>query len=127
MNIAEKTRGVAFRAGGGGTGLLRVPPALGSSRRRRDADDHDYLSRRATGDVPTLEIRDDVKIPAEGENGFLASERLLKSVPYIGSPGLHSRTKVCITNSGVVTNTSSRMDDALRMISNCQNPNISFL
>jgi hypothetical protein len=45
-NRAEKTRGAAFCAGGGGMGLLRVPPALQSPRRRRDADDHGYPLQR---------------------------------------------------------------------------------
>jgi hypothetical protein len=44
----EKTRDAAFCAGGGGTGLLRVPLAFRSPRRRQDADDHSYPSRRET-------------------------------------------------------------------------------
>ena len=49
QTVLKKTRGVAFCAGRGGTRLLRrVSPALRSPRRRRDADDRGYLSRRQT-------------------------------------------------------------------------------
>jgi hypothetical protein len=43
QTVLKKTRGLAFRVEGGGTRLLRVPPALRSPRRRRDADGHGYL------------------------------------------------------------------------------------
>jgi hypothetical protein len=42
QTVLKKTRGAAFRVGGGGTGLLRVPPALQLPRRRRDADNQGY-------------------------------------------------------------------------------------
>jgi hypothetical protein len=63
MNSAEKARGTAFCAGGGGTGLLQVLPALRLPRRRQDTDDHGYSSRQrnnvTTVDVPTQEICND--------------------------------------------------------------------
>ena len=48
QTVLKKTRGAAFRVGGGGTGLLRVPPALQSPRRRQDVDNHGYPSRQET-------------------------------------------------------------------------------